>query len=421
MKLRLLRSLCAFILLLLSSNILQAQAIKLGAISCKLYSDREKLINTRFPVLGLEGREHLVIDFDLLDSEELFLSYRLRHCNADWTISSLAPVSCINGFSEYELPSPELSIGTLQSYQHYSLTLPNSNSSFLHSGNYLLEIYADDEPDVALFIIPFAVSEQLFQPEAKVLEQSVEEVRGRQQSVELSFQLPFSSTATMNQAIKPVILQNGRLDNAVYLKNPSYQQANNYAYQNYASAIFEAGNEYHKLEHLQDRGLGLGIKEQDVFEGIHRLILYPDECRAEKAYSYDMDQNGRSYLRSMMTNRVATEGGYHWVDFCYYSEELKGGSLVLEGEYFNYYPLEMRKLSYDSNLHAYRKRMLMKQGYQEYQYLFLPEALERMTSLLTEGSHYQTSNDYQALIYYRSATDQADRLIAKKQLSYPER
>ena len=53
----------------------------------------------------------------------------------------------------------------------------------------------------------------------------------------------------------------------------------------------------------------------------------------------------------------------------------------------------------------------LKVGYQEYQYLFLPEGSSTLLSAPTVGDHWETKNYYTLLAYYRSTSDRADQLL----------
>ena len=67
-------------------------------------------------------------------------------------------------------------------------------------------------------------------------------------------------------------------------------------------------------------------------------------------------------------------------------------------------------MDYDETDGMYRAAVLLKQGYYSYQYLVLGDDGETML-VDSEGSFFQTSNKYQALVYYRGVTDRADRLV----------
>jgi hypothetical protein len=67
-------------------------------------------------------------------------------------------------------------------------------------------------------------------------------------------------------------------------------------------------------------------------------------------------------------------------------------------------------MTYNEETAQYEAIVKLKQGYYSYQYLMVDE--NGKTSFVpTEGNFYQTQNQYQVLVYYRSRTDRSDRLI----------
>ncbi len=397
-------------------NLFAQESQKIGAVICSLLSDESKLQSPRFPIIRLNSEENLKIEFDLLNQEERNLAYRLVHCNYDWTPSALQTIEYIEGFAQYELNPPKYSNGTLQSYLNYQLSIPNDNTVIKYSGNYRLEIIDLDNDEELILTIPFAVYQNEFSIYAEVSDKTHLASRGNYQQVNVELDLQENNNPRIAEEVKPIILQNGRWDNAYYLKKPSSLGVDKLVYQDYNGAIFQGGNEYHKLEHLLDRGTGLGVYRQDLFAGIYRLELYPIKNRERDAYVYEKDQNGRNYIRSLETDYPSTEADYHWVDFTFKSHKIEGGLVVIEGAYFNYLPISQRTMSYDERSNCYRKRLLVKEGYQEFQFLFLPYGKSKMTPSQTEGSHYQTTNNYQILLYHRSVRDRADRLVGHHKL-----
>jgi hypothetical protein len=55
--------------------------------------------------------------------------------------------------------------------------------------------------------------------------------------------------------------------------------------------------------------------------------------------------------------------------------------------------------------------MLLKQGWYNYEYVFLKKGETRGSATLFEGSHYETENDYFVLVYYRNPFERYDRVI----------
>ncbi len=413
----------SFILLFIALGIffsrqkLSAQEQKIGAVVCSLSSDKAQTQSPRFPLIKLNSEESLKIEFDLLNQEEKLLSYRLVHCNYNWKKSNLQPIEYVEGFAQYELDPAEYSNGTLQNYLHYQCSIPNANTKIKYSGNYRLDIIDLEDDENVILSIPFAVYEDKIHILAEVTDKTHLASRGAYQQVNVSLDLNGDNNQRIAKELKPIILQNGRWDNAFCLQTPSSYGVGKLIYQNYNGATFQGGNEYHKLEQLFDKGTGLGVYRQDLFAGIYRLELYPHQNREQDAYVYDKDQNGRSYIRSLETDYPSTEADYHWVDFTFKSHRIEGGVVVIEGEYFNYLPINERVMAYDRASRSYHKRLLVKEGYQEFQFLFLPNEQIKMSSSQTEGSHYQTTNDYQILIYHRGVSNRADKLIGYQELS----
>lgn len=370
---------------------------------------------SRFKYFPLEGgRLHL--SFDLLGEEEPILAYRIKHYSADWSPSALMPVEFIGGFDSYELDAPQLSRNTLQRYVHYKLTIPNAQTELKVSGNYQIEIFSTDNPDIVLLSYPFAVYESLVSVDATLTSRTWLESDGRYQQVNLSVDTNGVSSLNTIRDFRPVVLQNGRWDNAKVLSLPSSSHRGVLSYEAANGAVFEAGNEYHKLEHLRNRGGGLGVQSIEQGQDLYVLQLYPQHCREIDSYVYDEDKNGLEIVRTVEGGDDDIDADYHLVRFTYISPWLSDGDIVIDGMCVQHQPLSNRTLKYDSRENSYVLTLPLKMGYQEYQYLYKPKNKVEMIVGKTEGSHYQTTNDYTILVYQRLPTDRADRLVGVAQL-----
>lgn len=370
----------------------------------------------RFDCLRLGSGDRLQVAFDLLGREEPILEYRLVHCNADWSPSSLQPIEYVGGFATYELDAPQPSHATLMPYVHYHLTLPNDNMQIKRSGNYLLEISHLGGGD-PLLRVPLAVSEEAIQAKGQVSGETFHEVKGRLQQVDISLSgAMLSHVARPESELRVVVLQNGRWDNAVWLHQPSINTAGTIHYDQVRGAVFPAGNEYHKLEHLTERGTGMGIQNTQLREGLYALTLYPRSTRSTEGYRYELDRNGAQVIRAQHTTVPEIEADYHLVDFTFVSDRELDGDIVLDGEAFAHLSLEERALHYDASSRCYRISLPLKQGYQEYLFLHRPRGQRQMLTAPTEGDYYQTTNHYTILVYHRGPSDRADRLLTTLEL-----
>ena len=93
---------------------------------------------SQLPIVTLGGSFSL--SFDDLRGGETDYYYTLTHCNYDWQPSGLLKSEYLRGMDDVRLTQYRYSYGTLQPYTHYSLTLPNDDTDFLLTGNYLLTI-----------------------------------------------------------------------------------------------------------------------------------------------------------------------------------------------------------------------------------------------------------------------------------------
>ena len=111
-----------------------------------------------YPVINLHADVPLILEFDDLSRDQPSFWYKLYHCNADWTISDLTEQQYLEGFPENELTSSTPSFSTYYSYLHYTLQVPNESAIPLVSGNYLLVVYKDQDPeDVVRDVLGHAV------------------------------------------------------------------------------------------------------------------------------------------------------------------------------------------------------------------------------------------------------------------------
>jgi hypothetical protein len=60
---------------------------------------------------------------------------------------------------------------------------------------------------------------------------------------------------------------------------------------------------------------------------------------------------------------------------------------------------------------GYELTLLLKQGYYNYLFVYVPEGAKLADSVNLEGTHFITENDYQIFVYYRDQAGRYDRLV----------
>jgi hypothetical protein len=74
-------------------------------------------------------------------------------------------------------------------------------------------------------------------------------------------------------------------------------------------------------------------------------------------------------------------------------------------------------MTYNYKRFGYECDILMKQGYYNYTYVFLKDKQKAGDETLTEGSHWETENDYAIYVYHRQRGTYYDQLVAIKRLN----
>ncbi|MGA1340787.1 MAG: type IX secretion system plug protein domain-containing protein, partial [Flavobacteriaceae bacterium] len=92
-----------------------------------------------FPVIF--PQERAVLEFDDLSAVEKDYYYEITHHNADWETSRLLKTEYLQGNDRLRITQYTNSSGTYTPYNHFRLALPNEQTQFKHSGNYLITVY----------------------------------------------------------------------------------------------------------------------------------------------------------------------------------------------------------------------------------------------------------------------------------------
>jgi len=106
------------------------------------------------------------------------------------------------------------------------------------------------------------------------------------------------------------------------------------------------------------------------------------------------------------------EADYAYVNFQFQLDSvLQDGSIYLLGEFTNWRMDSYSRLAYNQITRQYETSLLLKQGYYNYQYIYVPNGSERGYTSYFEGNHSETGNQYTVFVYYRDQGQLYDRLI----------
>ena len=134
---------------------------------------------------GSEEENTLEISFDEMSHDVHHYSYRVLHCNMDWTESDISSYEYVDGFTTADVIDYEHSVNTQQAYTHYSFAFPNQDMQLKASGNYVVQVYEDGDQEQVVAEVCFRVVEPLVGIETNIRANTDIEFNGRYQQLDI--------------------------------------------------------------------------------------------------------------------------------------------------------------------------------------------------------------------------------------------
>lgn len=363
------------------------------------------------PIIDMNAGETVNISFDQLSHEYHRYTYKIEHCEADWsTTTSLFESDFIDGFyNGLVIDNVELSLNTAQLYTHYSLTIPNKDCRLKLSGNYRLTVMDDNDDSRPVLSVCFMLSERKMGSSLIVSSNTdIDTYRSHQQ---LSATISYNGTTVNDpqRQLKAYILQNNRWATLRKLPRPTSQRYDGVAWEHCRDMIYPATNEYRKFEVLDIHRSSLGIDHISFDDPEYHAWLYTDIPRPN--YVYDEDANGAFYIRN--TDNIAndTESEYVICHFAYKADEPFPGDMFLDGQWTYGRLAPEYAMTYDPLAREYHGAVKLKMGYYSYQYL-LRRPDGSVVTLPADGNYHETENSYLLLVYFRPVGGRTDLLYS---------
>lgn len=357
------------------------------------------------PVVNLGTGDYVEVSFDEIAEERRYLRYRLIHCNADWQPSALVESEYLDGFNIADIDDYAYSRATAAHYVHYSFSVPNARMSPILSGNYVIEVFDEDEPSVTLLRARMMLSENSAKIDGDVTSRTDIGANSEYQQLNVVVDAERADVADMFNDMQLYVIQNGRTDRQVMLRHPLRVSGRRAFYEHQRPLVFTGGNEYRRMEIVSTTYPGMGVDALDYAEPFYHAELTVDYPRDEERYVYDEDQAGRFFIREYNSDDSDVEADYIVTHFTLEMPCMSGVDVYLEGDLTDRRFDSESRMNYDSDRGSYVKSMLLKQGAYNYQYVTVPP-VETI-----EGNFYQTVNEYTVLLYYRAPMARYDRLI----------
>ena len=374
------------------------------------------------PVLMLGSDDRLLLRFDVLGAEAENFRYRIRHCNSRWEVDDLEPYEFLNGFEEGSVENYNSSFTTLTDYVNYYQYIPSQYSRFLASGNYVLTVFPQDEPDSIILSRRFYVVEGTLKADATVTTpyDNASIMQRREVDVAVSLNTDYRGdalTPSLNPAYCEVVVQqNGRIDNMGRLPFSGYERGD-LMYRNKKENIFNCGNTFRWFDISNIRTTMYNIVQIEEFGGEWYAMLKPLEDRSNGNYIMERVLNGGMKVNVWDRTNKQTEADYVYVNFLLPMRyPFMNGNIYVVGDLTQWHMDERSRMEYNPERKSYELRLMLKQGYYAYQLLFVPVGESEGLTATLEGDHYETPNRYSVFVYYRAPNDRYDRLAAYRRV-----
>ncbi len=381
----------------------------------RIYPSSTTTYKQGIPILYLNSSNKLTLSFDILNEERYNFYYRLVHCDASLQPDNMQPIQYIEGQHPMNISNKSTSFTTQVFYQHYEASIPEEFVTLKLSGNYLLEVYEEENPEIVLGKEYFYVVENKAEINASVISWNMGDTPTQQVQVNASF--AGYKVNNPNQDIYLAILKNHEYYQRRLIQHPSFVNGTQVSYTNVKDLEMEAGNEYRffDIRYLKFSGEYVAkIIAPTNKEQAYKAVLQPIIENYTRLYQTNNTDNNGSYVIQNLDRRnninsdteadyVATtiqlDRPYPYPDANLY---------VINALYKN--TNDTTLLKYDIVKQCYTKTILFKQGRYEYKIIAVDKE-GVCTEKFTEGNHAQTDNQYTLFLYHHDFLQSYDRLI----------
>ena len=378
--------------------------------SVQLYREGNELSN---PVIELGSDTKLVLKFDDLAEDVKNYSYTLIHCDVNWNESFIQQSEYMSGFPDNPFKDYAMSYNTTVKFVNYQLRIPNEDCSPKFSGNYALVVFEDNNRENLVLIQRFYVVEPLVRIEGQVKKATFDPFNGENQEVDFKIYNEQLKLLNPTEDIKVVLMQNRRWDNAIRDLKPSFIHDNVLDYDYNKENVFPGGNEFRYFDIRTIRHPGENVSDIKFFRPYYHATLLPDEIRTNKIYRTYKEMNGNFVIESQ--DRVTdydTECDYEFVHFYLpMQSQLVGGTVNVFGALTGWNVNKTNEMKWNFDRAGYDLTLMLKQGYYNYQYVYVPDGAKKIDLVSLEGSFFVTENDYQIFAYFHDISSRYDRLV----------
>lgn len=358
------------------------------------------------PAVAQLGQANLLLEFDDLRSQRDNYYVKIVHCTHNWAQSDLMDLDFMTDYNEFNITNYQFSIDTHIPYIHYTFTLP----AVKLPGNYVAMVYRNGDKSDLILTKRFMVYNNLisFSRDGNLINS------GRIANInqQINFTISYQDIDIPNPAqnVWVVIRQNQRWDNMVVDLKPSFmrdiEHEIDYIYFD-DKKMFSGGNEFRFFDLRSLNYPGQNVNTIDKTVKPFEAYIMKDKSRGEQPYTQYKDHDGNFEISNLDYDDI-NFSNYVNVHFTLSSSLLPGSEVYVIGAYNSWNLNAENRMKYDSAHEEYTSSVLLKQGFYDYQYLVKSPSLP---PYYFEGSHFETQNSYEILVYYKPFQPRAEQLI----------
>ncbi|TSJ38695.1 DUF5103 domain-containing protein [Mucilaginibacter corticis] len=370
-----------------------------------------------FPVITLQSGEQVLLTFDDLRGGSINYYYSIEHCDSKWNLSNISAAEYLKGFQEDRLTDYTYSTNTLQKYTHYELKLPNDIIAPKIPGNYILKVYEDGDKSKIILTRRLYVLSNRVGVSADIV--SSNDPSLKQTNQKINFQVNYSglNVQNPNADIRVLLLQNARSETGIWSNTPTSIRGTQLIYNDVSINDFPGRNEFRRFD---TRSLKLNSERVGHIyrDTANTVVLLGDPLRNQPGYSFQYDNDGNFFILNTEGSEPRRDGDYAHMYFSLAANKTdKEGAAYIVGKFNDYKTDADSKLDYDPVKGRFFTNLFLKQGVYDYEYVWSDRGTGKPDDIPIEGTHFETENDYQLLVYYRPANARWEELVGYRLLN----
>lgn len=370
-----------------------------------------QMVSTNNPVIELGKNERLLLTFDDINEKQQQYQLKIIHCDKNWSAkSNIQSMDYLEEYNQFPIREFEFSFDTKMGYIHYEYQLPQVKLS----GNYLVVVYQNNNEDDIILSERFMVYEDKAGIDFNLVPSNVVSRRRTHQEIEFDIILNRINVINTGTDIHPVIRQNKNWLFAKEAPDPIRILDGNkrLVYKFYNGELnFPGNNEFRFIDLSTVNFKGNNVADINKQTKPITVTARPDGIRSDQAYREWEDRNGTFVIGNRERQNTPLVSDYFLTHFELNAAESLN-NIYIVGEFNNWQLSNANRMKYNTNTGKYQNSFLMKQGYYEYTYY-----VDGENSYKIEGSHNNTENIYDILVYYQNPQLRYDRLIGYTQFN----